>query len=341
MTVNTKKCEGGNTKPEWYQTLLEYQRPDRKKALWQIGSTFTLYALVWCLLVFHLRWYQSVWIHVGLLVVGAGLLVRIFIFFHDCCHRSFFASRRMNAIFGHICGVLSFTPYESWRRSHGIHHNTVNDLDRRGKGDVWTLTVEEYIAAPKLKRLQYRIFRNPVVLFIIGPAYLFLVDYRFPEKDDRRKQINSLHITNAGILLMFLMASGLMGWQTYLSIQLPLLIIAGTGGIWLFYVQHQFEGVYWSRHHAWDPMKAALEGSSFYQLPKVLQWFSGNIGFHHIHHVRPRIPNYHLKKCHVAMSTWQPVVPLKLRRSLRSLRLRLWDERQNRLVGFGAIRNHG
>lgn len=324
-------------KPQWYRTLLEFQRPDRRKALWQIFNTFSLYALLWCLMVLNLRLYQSVWIHLGLLVVAAGVYVRIFIFFHDCCHQSFFASRRANTILGHICGVLTFTPYESWRRSHGIHHNTVSDLDRRGHGDVWTLTIEEYMAASLFKRIRYRLYRNPLIMFILGPAYLFLVDYRFPEKGDRRKQIKSLHITNAGIAFTFIVAAWLIGWQTYLLIQLPILLVAGAGGVWLFYVQHQFEGVYWSRHGAWDPMKAALEGSSFYHLPRLLQWFSGNIGFHHIHHVRPRIPNYHLKQCHDVMAPWQTIATLNLRDSLRSLRLKLWDEKQNRLVGFGAV----
>ena len=175
-------------------------------------------------------------------------------------------------------------------------------------------------------------------MFVLGPAYLFLIDYRFSEKGDRRKQIKSLHITNAGIAVLFLAASWLIGWQTYLLIQLPIIVIAGAGGVWLFYVQHQFEGVYWSRHGAWDPTKAALEGSSFYRLPSVLQWFSGNIGFHHIHHMRPRIPNYHLKPCHDVMAPYQAITTLSIRDSLRSLRLKLWDEKQNRLVGFDAVK---
>ena len=174
-------------------------------------------------------------------------------------------------------------------------------------------------------------------MFILGPAYLFLVDYRFPEKGDRRKQITSLHITNAGIALTFIVAAWVIGWQTYLLIQLSILVVAGAGGVWLFYIQHQFEGVYWSRHGAWDPMKAALEGSSFYHLPRLLHWFSGNIGFHHIHHVRPRIPNYHLQQCHDVMASWPNIATLNLRDSLRSLRLKLWDEKHNQLVAFGAI----
>lgn len=337
MADNDNAAVQRETKPGWYRTILQHQRPDRKKALWQLSNTFTLYALLWGLMVVNLTWLQNVLIHLGLMLIAAGALVRIFIFFHDCCHQSFFASRRINTILGHICGILTFTPYESWRRSHGIHHNTVSDLDRRGYGDVWTMTVEEYRVSTWFKRFQYRLYRNPLIMFIVGPAYIFLFDYRFPGKGDRRRQIKSVHITNAGILAVIAAASWLMGWQTYLLIQLPVMIVAGAGGVWLFYIQHQFEGVYWARHNVWDPMRAALEGSSFYRLPRLLQWFSGNIGFHHIHHIRPRIPNYHLKKCHEALVRSQAVMPLKLGRSLHSLRLKLWDEKQNRLVGFGAV----
>ncbi|NNG00724.1 MAG: fatty acid desaturase [Desulfobacteraceae bacterium] len=341
MYEQKKTAVSSGDSPGWYQNILQFQRSDRKKALWQLSNTVALYALSWCLMVMNFHWFQSIWIHIGIVIVAAGLLIRIFIFFHDCCHQSFFSSRRANTILGHILGVLTFTPYESWRRSHGIHHNTVSDLDRRGKGDIWTLTVEEYMTRSRFKRMQYRLFRNPLIMFILGPAYVFLVLYRFPEKGDRHRQIKSLHITNAGIAAVILAASWLMGWQAYLLAQLPILFLAGVGGIWLFYVQHQFEGVYWARHNAWDPLKASLEGSSFYQLPKLLQWFSGNIGFHHIHHMRPRIPNYHLQECHKALTAREPVVPLKMRDSLRSLRLKLWDEKQNRLVGFGAIKARG
>ncbi len=328
-----------NGRPEWYQTLMAFKRPDHTKAVWQMVNTFGLYVLAWALMILNLGGYQSGWIHIYLLVIAAGLQVRIFIIFHDCCHQTFLASRRMNTLLGHICGVLTFTPYESWRRSHGIHHNTVNDLDRRGRGDVWTLTVDEYRAASRFKRLRYRLFRNPLVLLIIGPVYLFLFDYRFPEKGDQRKQIRSLHMTNLGIAALVAAACWLVGWRAYLLIQLPIILISGAGGVWLFYVQHQFEGAYWARHEVWDPMKAALKGFSFYQLPKLLQWFSGNIGFHHIHHISPRIPNYHLERCHEILVAWQVIKPLNLRASLHSLRLKLWDEQNDRLVGFGAVKN--
>jgi omega-6 fatty acid desaturase (delta-12 desaturase) len=200
------------------------------------------------------------------------------------------------------------------------------------------MTVKEYATASRFKRLQYRRFRNPLVLFLFGPAYVLLIEYRFAGKGDGRRQTVSRYITNSGIAALLLLAFWLIGWRSYLVIQLPILVIAGACGFWLFYIQHQFEGVYWARHNTWDPMKASLEGSSFYQLPVVLQWFSGNIGFHHIHHMRPRIPNYHLQQCQIVMAPWLIISPLRLRDSLRSLRLKLWDEKQNRLVGFRAAK---
>ena len=340
MTDIQTATASGN-KPPWHQTLAMYQHADRKKALWQTVNTFTLYILAWGLMILNLRHYHSAWIHLALLLIASGLFLRIFIFFHDCSHQSFFASRRANTFLGHICGILTFTPFESWRRSHSIHHNTVSNLDRRGHGDIWTMTVEEYRVSTKFKRLQYRMFRNPLVLFLLGPAYVLLIEYRFAGKGDGRRQTVSRYITNIGIASLLLVALWLIGWRTYLAIQLPILVIAGACGFWLFYIQHQFEGVYWARHNSWDSIKASLEGSSFYELPAVLQWFSGNIGFHHIHHMRPRIPNYHLQQCQKAVAPWLIISPLRLRESLRSLRLKLWDEKRNQLVGFKSAKTTG
>jgi omega-6 fatty acid desaturase (delta-12 desaturase) len=266
--------------------------------------------------------------------LAAGLLVRIFIFFHDCAHQSFFASKKANTVLGYLCGVLTFTPYEEWRKSHGWHHNTFGDLDRRGKGDVWTLTAEEFRTASKPKRFWYRFFRNPFVLLCIGPAYLFLVSYRYPHKGSKRRQSNSVIITNAAIAMIILIASLTIGFKAYALIQFPVIFFAGVIGVWLFYVQHQFEGVYWSRHDQWDPIKASLHGSSFYKLPKVIQWFTGNIGLHHIHHLRSRIPNYNLQRAYEDTKVFLDVEPLTIRKSITCLRLKLWDEKGQKLVGF-------
>jgi omega-6 fatty acid desaturase (delta-12 desaturase) len=276
----------------------------------------------------------SYWIILCLGILAAGLLVRIFIFFHDCAHQSFFASRRANTLLGYVCGILTFTPYEEWRKSHGIHHNTAGDLDRRGKGDVWTLTTNEFKVAPKLKRFWYRFFRNPFVLLCFGPAYLFLVSYRYPHKGARQRQRYSVIITNTAILAIIVVASLTIGFKVYALIQFPVIFLAGVIGVWLFYIQHQFEGVSWKRHENWDPISASLQGSSYYKLPKVLQWLTGNIGLHHIHHLRSRIPNYNLQKAYDDTKAFLDVEPLTIRKSISCLQLKLWDEKGQKLVGF-------
>ena len=213
-------------------------------------------------------------------------------------------------------------------------HATVGDLDRRGQGDVWTLTVAEYLAASRWKRLRYRTFRNPFLLFAIGPAFLFMLSYRWPSRGASRRERFGVHFTNAWIVAVLVTAYLTIGVRVLLIAQLPPLLLAATAGVWLFYVQHQYEDVYWARRPDWDPMKAALEGSSYYKLPRVLQWFSGNIGFHHIHHLSPQIPNYNLQRCHEADAIFQQVKPITVFASLKSLRLRLWDEAARKLVGY-------
>ena len=207
-----------------------------------------------------------------------------------------------------------------------------------GTGDVWTLTVQEYLKASRWKRFAYRLVRNPVILFIIAPLLLFLVRERFPTRGAGRREQLSVYGTNILLALYALMMGGLFGWKMWILLQLVVLTVAASAGVWLFYVQHQFEGVYWQRHEAWDYQEAALQGSSFYKLPRILQWFSGNIGFHHIHHLSPRIPNYNLEKCHNAEPLFQTVKPVTLLASLGTMNLRLWDEQEQRLVGFGALR---
>jgi omega-6 fatty acid desaturase (delta-12 desaturase) len=338
MLVDSGAAKTQVTRPDWYQTILKYAQPNPRKAVWQLFNTFIPYFALWILMVRTVQLGYSHWVTLALAVVAAALLVRIFIFFHDCCHGSFFASRRANTILGYISGILTFTPYEDWRRSHAGHHATAGDLDRRGVGDVWTLTVEEYLAAPRLKRLAYRFFRNPLVMFGLGPVFVFLIAQRFSHKGARKRERYSVVFTNLAILAIIGLASLTIGLQAYVLIQLPVMLIAGAIGVWLFYVQHQFERVYWARHEAWDPMRAALEGSSYYKLPKVLQWFTGNIGLHHIHHVRPRIPNYYLQQCYDDIPALQAVEPLTIRKSLKSLWMNLWDEKQQKLVSFRSLK---
>jgi omega-6 fatty acid desaturase (delta-12 desaturase) len=319
----------------WRDLVAGFQISSTRRALWQITNSLLPYALLWVAMVFTLA--VSYWLMLPLAILAAGFLVRIFIIFHDCGHGSFFKSRRANEVTGGIAGLLTLTPYFHWRWQHALHHGTSGNLDMRGSGDVWTLTVEEYLKSSRGKRLAYRLARNPLVLFVIAPFYLFVVDQRIPSRSAPQRERRSVHLTTLAILAMAVALSSLIGLKAYLLIQLTVSTLAGAVGVWLFYVQHQFEGAYWKRAQTWNYTSAALEGSSFYRLPKILQWFTGNIGFHHIHHLSPRIPNYHLERCHDANSLFQRIKPITLLSSLRSLTFRLWDERHGKLVGYRSL----
>ncbi len=321
---------------EWKAILARFQTSSFWRASWQIVSTIGSYAVLWYLMYLSLR--VSWWITLPLAVLAGGLLVRVFIIFHDCGHGSFFRSRKANAFWGFIAGILTFTPYYHWRWEHSIHHGTAGDLDRRGTGDVWTLTVQEYLESSRWKRFAYRLARNPIVLFVIAPLALFLVWQRIPSPKASRRERESVWWMNLAILVMAIAMTTIFGIVPYIVIQLTAVVVAGSAGVWLFYVQHQFEDVYWERGEDWDYTEAALKGSSFYKLPRVLQWFSGNIGFHHIHHLSPRIPNYYLQQCHMSDPMFQDVKPVTLLSSLKSFTFRLWDESSKKLVGFRHLK---
>jgi omega-6 fatty acid desaturase (delta-12 desaturase) len=269
--------------------------------------------------------------------MSLAFLVRIFIIFHDCGHGSFFKSRNANDILGFVTGVLTFTPYHHWRWEHAAHHATSGDLDRRGLGDIWTLTVQEYLESSRWQRFAYRLARNPIVLFVVAPLFLFMIKHRLPKAKASPRERHSVYWMNLAVLGMAAALSAIFGIKAYLTIQLTILMVAGSTGFWLFYVQHQFEGVYWERGEEWDYTAAALQGSSFYKLPKILQWFTGNIGYHHIHHLSSRIPNYNLESCHKAHPLFQSVKPVTLFSSLKSFTFRLWDEQRRKLVGYGQL----
>ncbi len=324
----------------WRYRLDEYKKPNLRKATWQILNTFIPYLALWLLMVLLLQRGYSYWIVLALTVPASLFLVRIFIFFHDCCHNTFLPSARANKILGYISGILAFTPFYDWRRSHGLHHASAQDLDRRGIGDIKTLTVEEYLAAPKRMRLAYRLYRNPFVMFGPGPLAYFLIRQRFPNKRARKKERDSVILANFVILAVIGVASLTIGLRTFFLIQLPIMEIAATIGVWFFYIQHQFEGVYWARHQNWDVVRVALKGASYYKVPRLLQWFAGNINLHHAHHFRPVIPNYNLQWFHDTVPFLQTVEPLTIRRSLKSLRLSLWDEKGQKLVSFRSIRKY-
>jgi acyl-lipid omega-6 desaturase (Delta-12 desaturase) len=320
----------------WKALVRQYQQPSTGRALWQLANTLVPYALLWVLLYYSLA--ISWWLTAGLVVLAAGFLVRVFIIFHDCGHGSFLKWQRANQVVGFLTGLLTLTPYHHWRWEHSIHHASAGDLDRRGTGDVWTMTVQEYLEASRWKRFAYRLARNPFVLFVLAPLFLFAVWQRFPAAKASRRERWSVYWMNLAIAVMALGLSALFGWKAYLILQIAIMAIAGSAGIWLFYVQHQFDGVYWERGNEWDYTLAALRGSSFYKLPRILQWFTGNIGFHHIHHLSPRIPNYNLERCHQAHPLFQSVKPVTLFGSLKSFTYRLWDEQCGRLVGYGHLK---
>jgi len=325
-----------NNNKTWIEIVSNYNTPDVRKSIWQIVNSLVPYMVMWYLMYLSLDF--TYWITLGLSVVTAGFLVRIFIIFHDCGHGSFFKSSRANKIVGTILGSLVFTPYDYWHKSHAIHHSTVGNLDKRGQGDVWTLTTEEYKKLSRKQKFIYRLYRHPIILFAIGPFFLFVLWFRIPKKTKIPAERNSIYITNLILLLVITGLILLMGWKAFLLIQLPVIYIATVGGVWLFYIQHQFEDVIWTRQEEWDYKKMALEGSSYLKFPKILQWFSGNIGFHHIHHLSPKIPNYNLEKCHKENEMFEVIKPVTMVPSILALKFRLWDEKVGQLISFRQFR---
>ncbi|MCE9519762.1 MAG: fatty acid desaturase [Verrucomicrobia bacterium] len=321
---------------EWKKIVAEYQKSSLPRAIWQMVNTIVPYIFLWYLM--YLAKSVSWWLVVPLAVLAGALLVRAFIIFHDCGHGSFFKSQRANDITGFITGVLTFTPYYHWRWEHSLHHASTGDLDRRGVGDIWTMTVQEYIESSRWKRFTYKLERNPFILFVIAPLFLFLLVQRFPKSKADVRERNSVWFMNLAIAGMVLGLGWIFGPLHYLIIQLIVTAVAGALGIWMFYIQHQFEDAYWEKHEEWDYTAAALQGSSFYKLPRILQWFSGNIGYHHVHHLSSRIPNYNLERCHNSHPVFQMVKPITVRVSLKSLVLRLWDEQHQKLVGYRRMR---
>ncbi len=333
---NESKAARREAIAKWKAIVAEYQKPSFWRASWQIVNTIGGYAALWYLMYLSLS--VSWWLTIPLAVLAGGFLIRVFIIFHDCGHGSFFKSDAANDFWGFITGMLTFTPYYHWRWEHSVHHSTAGHLDRRGVGDVWTLTVEEYLASSRWKKFSYRLARNPIVLFVIAPIFLFLIRERFPSPDAKPREVRSVWIMNVAVVALAVGLIMIFGFLPWLIIQLTAIAVAGSGGVWLFYVQHQFEDAYWERGDDWDYTAAALQGSSFYKLPKILQWFSGNIGFHHIHHLSPRIPNYNLERCHRSDPMFMEVKPMTLFGSLRSLTFRLWDEKGRKLIGFRGMK---
>lgn len=312
--------------------MASFEKASVWKGGWQIANSFGGYALLWVLSYFALD--VSWWLAFALAAIAGGFLIRIFVILHDCGHGSLLPSRLANNVVGTVAGVLTLTPYRQWTWAHARHHATTGDLDRRGVGDIWTMTVEEYRASSWRRRAAYRLVRHPAVLFGIAPSILFVIRHRFSSSIAPKRERRSVWWTNLALAVLAGTLVWIYGPAPYLFIQLTIMLVAGAIGVWLFYVQHQFEEAYWNRTEDWDWSAAALEGSSYYQLPAPLEWLTGNIGFHHVHHLNCRIPNYNLRSCHNSHPMFARAPTLTLRSSFRTARLRLWDEQARKLIGF-------
>ncbi len=321
----------------WRERLAPYAQPHLGRAVVDVATSLVPYLLLTAGM--YLLVPVSTVLVLVLALPAAGFLLRTFIVFHDCAHGSFLPSRKANHWVGIICALSVFTPFHSWRHEHAVHHATAGDLDRRGMGDVDTLTVAEYLEKPWPGRLAYRLMRNPFVLLVLGPLWALLLEPRLVPAWARRRFWRQIIATDVAIVAVVGGLVLLAGWQAVLLVQLPAAMLAGGAGIWLFYVQHQFEGVYWERKDDWSYQDSALRGSSYLKLPKVLQFFTGNIGLHHVHHMNSRIPNYNLQRAHDENPIFHDVPTLTLLDGIRTLRLKLYDERGGRLVRFAAARN--
>jgi len=318
---------GSRARPEG---LALYARSDLGRALLAVATSVVPFVALW--VVMYLALGVSYVLVLVLAVPTAGFLVRTFILFHDCAHGSLLRGRRANARLGAVLAVMVLTPFARWRHEHAIHHATVGDLDRRGTGDIGTLTVNEYNARPRRARLAYRLMRNPLVMFGLGPFYEMLLAPRWVRPSARPKIQRSVWGTNLALAVAFGVLCWLLGWRTVVLVNAPLIALAGGVGIWLFYVQHQFDHTYWRRSPTWNNTDAALRGSSYLRLPKVLQFFTGSIGLHHVHHLNTKIPSYNLQRAHDDESMLRSVPATSLWEGLRAVRLKLWDEDAGRLV---------
>jgi acyl-lipid omega-6 desaturase (Delta-12 desaturase) len=320
----------------WRSVVEPYVGANVWHATYQVISTLGLLALsMWAIGVLMDR---SVWLALLIVPVTSGLLVRTFILMHDCAHSSLFASRRVTEIIGFVTGVITLTPFTQWRRDHALHHASSGDLDRRGHGDVPTLTVREYLAKTEREQFWYRVIRHPASLMFGGPVHLMISQRRRgPSNATRDRQAFSVMSTNVALLAMFSVAFWLFGWKAVMFAYVIPFYFAAMAGVWLFYVQHQFEDAYWEEHGEWDYLTACLKGSSHLELPALFRWFTGNIGLHHVHHLAPKIPNYRLQKCHEENVLFQSAPVVTPRSGMAALRLALWDEDRRRLIRFDEI----
>jgi acyl-lipid omega-6 desaturase (Delta-12 desaturase) len=320
-----------------HKNVAPFAKSDKKKSIIQLVNTIPPLLIFWFLAYQSLS--VSIWLMLPFAIIAAGFVIRTFIIFHDCTHGSFFKDRKANDIVGTITGVLTLFAYSKWKREHAIHHASSSNLDKRGVGDIWVMTVEEYVEASKWTRFTYRLYRNPLVMFGIGPLFLVLISSRFNRKDARQKERNNTYLTNAVLVVLYTLMILLIGWQAFVIVQGTIMFVAGALGIWLFYIQHTFEDSYFEEESEWDYVKAAVDGSSYYKLPKVLQWATGNIGFHHVHHLSPRVPNYNLEVAHESVPPLHNATTITIKTSLESLKYKLYDPKKKGFVTFGEVKS--
>lgn len=322
----------------WPKILSSYRMPHRGRSLLELGVTVVPFVSLWVLAAVAVH--HGFWWGMALTIPAAGFLLRLFMIQHDCGHGSFFAHRRADDWTGRLIGVLTLTPYDYWRRAHAAHHASAGNLDERGVGDITTLTVAEYRSLSRLRRLAYRLYRNPIVMFGIGPIWLFLFKQRLPFGMMRSgmEPWASTMATNLAIVVLAVGLIWLIGSSSFILVQLPIVVLAGSAGIWLFYVQHQFEETHWSQSPRWQFQDAALHGSSYYELPAVLRWLTANIGIHHVHHLSSRVPYYRLPEVLRDYPELRDIGHITIMESLRCVKLVLWDERSQRLISFRDAR---
>jgi omega-6 fatty acid desaturase (delta-12 desaturase) len=334
MNSNTSR---GDDRDALRRNTRVYEASELRRSLWQLANSFVPFIALCALMYWSLT--VSIALTAALAVAAACFVVRIFIIQHDCGHGSFFRSRAANHAVGTLCSLVTLTPYLLWRRQHAGHHSHWNNLDRRLSGsDIYSgcLTLAEYRQLSGLRQRLYRLVQHPAISWLVLPPFVFLLLYRVPFDTPRawQRERRAVHLTNLAVLAVFLALGFALGFGPVLLIQGTVISIAAIGGVWLFSVQHRFETTLWARQPAWHPVSAALEGSSYLELPPLLQWITGNIGFHHVHHLNPRIPNYRLEACHEAIPALQTAFVMKPWHGLKAWRAALWDEETARMVPF-------